>query len=367
MNAKLLKIYRFILLYGVERTIVKTASRVMKYQMKYLLPKSFILQAKRTVSLIGCGQFGFATISYFVLKLKGKVFLDCYDLNNERSKFLGKFYGYNSQEDLEKVFTNPACKLIYIASNHATHTAYAIKALENKKDVYIEKPISVTQEQYAKLSKAMEGSSNRVFTGYNRPFSRSMRKITSMIENNKKPISLNCFVSAHTISDDHWYRNPEEGTRICGNVAHWIDLMIHIMQKRGEIPTEFEVTILHADKNDTNDNLTLSIRTPMNDISSIFITSRTEPMEGVNETINLQCGDVIAKIDDFKKLTIWQGDYKYDRKFLRKDVGHKRAVSQPFLEEKYLRQWKEIETSSWLILEITEMVNKGIYNKVLVK
>jgi predicted dehydrogenase len=365
MKNKIIKLYRFIKLYGFERTIIKVASRLNNWKMKYLILKNFGFSEKKSISLIGCGQFGFATISYFILKTQGKRFLDCFDINSDRSNLTAKFYGYNECLNLEKLFSNPKCNLIYIASNHFSHAEYAIKALKSNKDVYIEKPISVSKKQYTELKSTIEISKQKVYFGYNRPFSKAIIKICSEIKNNCQPLSLNCFVSGHIINKNHWYRNPQEGTRICGNVGHWIDLMVHIMHKRGVIPSNFEICILQANYDEIDDNLSISIRTDFNDITNIFITSRIEPLEGINETINLQCGEVIAKIDDFTRMTIWKNEIKIKKKYYPKDVGHKLAILQPFMGQQYQRNFIEIDTSTLLMLEITEMVKNRIKNRTI--
>lgn len=362
MKSKLLKIYRFILLYGFERTVVKTASRSGSKIMKLMLLKNYSFQKERSISLIGCGQFGFATISYLLLRNQGKKFLDCYDIDPKRSELASKFYNYKQQLNCQDLLNNPKCKLVYIASNHHSHTDYAIEALQKGKDVYIEKPLSVNKEQFEKLKAAFSQTQNRFFVGYNRPFSKAIRKTHDFIANNQKPLTLNCFISGHVIGADHWYRIPNEGTRICGNVGHWIDLMVHLMNKRGHIPTEFEVSILAANPKEFDDNINISIRSNFNDITSILITARTEPFEGINETINLQCGSTIAKIDDFKRVTIWNDEQKISKKYWRKDVGHQMAINQPFLDKSKLRDWREVEVSTRIMLEITDMVNNGIKN-----
>lgn len=363
LRFKIIKIYRFSVLYGLGRTLVKIASRSRRVMLKYLLIDYYKPQNKRYVSLIGCGQFGFATISYLLLRNQGRVFLDCYDINRDRVKLMSNFFGYNYCEDVERLIRNPKCKIIYIASNHYSHTDYAIKALQNGRDVYLEKPIAVNRIQFAALKESITQTDNRLFVGYNRPFSLASRKISNEIRNNLSPISLNCFISGHVLSPDHWYRRPEEGTRICGNVGHWIDLMVHFMNQRGLIPNEFEVSIVQASAIDFDDNLSISIVSNFQDITSIMITSRTEPFEGINETINLQCGDVIAKIDDFQYLKLWKKERKYSKKYRFKDVGHSRAINQPFLLSKDLRDWKELEISTLLMLEITEMVTSNIAMK----
>ena len=89
-----------------------------------------------------------------------------------------------------------------------------------------------------------------------------------------------------------------------------------------------------------------------------MLSSRTEPFEGINETINIQCDDVIAKIDDFRKLTIWKNDYFFKKKYFPKDVGHRKSVNQPW--GKFKRDWHEVELSTLLMLHIKDMVENGI-------
>lgn len=100
---------------------------------------------------------------------------------------------------------------------------------------------------------------------------------------------------------DHWYRLPEEGTRVCGNIGHWIDLAVHLMKTRGRIPEKFIISISYSDVKDFDDNISITITTNLRDLINIILTARSEPLEGVNETINFQCGNLIAKIDDFRK------------------------------------------------------------------
>ena len=166
---------------------------------------------------------------------------------------------------------------------------------------------------------------------------------------------MNFFVIGHKISNSHWYHDPKEGTRICGNVAHWIDLMVNLMNTRGEIPTYFSINIKFTSNTKKDDNFIISISTNYEDIVSIFFTTRSEPFEGVNETLNLQCGSVISKIDDFRNLQIWDNDFYFKKRFIFKNVGHERAILQPFTNLN-TRKFIEIEISTIIMLEISEMI-----------
>jgi len=349
MNKSVLKVIRYIAIYGFVRAFVKVEGR-LRLHLSLLNFKK-----KRDISIIGCGQFPFSTIAYFLFFNRRGNFLGCYDIVYEKAKSLGRFYGMKKiYSDVNDLLNDEKCKLIYIASNHSTHTDYAIEALKRNIDVYIEKPISVSNSQFNSLREAIQESKASIYVGYNRPHSKAIKYIDLKIKDKQKPITLNCFITGHKIEKDHWYRNPEEGTRVCGNMGHWIDLMVHLFAQRGYVPRNYFLQIAYANIDEFDDNIIVNIRTDFEDIISICLTSRSEPFEGINETISLQCDDIIAKIDDFRKLTFWQGDVKINKIFWPKDVGHKEAIMQPFREEK--RNFREVEVSTLLMLEVKHMV-----------
>jgi len=110
-----------------------------------------------------------------------------------------------------------------------------------------------------------------------------------------------------------------------------------------------------ADPSEPDDNLAISITSDMGDLFSVMLSSRTEPFEGIHETINIQHHETIAKIDDFRRLTIWQGEQRLDRRFWPKEVGHAGAIAQPF-GGAIQREWDEVVRSTQLMLHIADMV-----------
>ncbi len=94
--------------------------------------------------------------------------------------------------------------------------------------------------------------------------------------------------------------------------------------------------------------------TEFRDLITITLTSRSEPFEGIIENINFQCGEVSAVISDFRRMKLCIGDKKYSYKYFPKDVGHKKAINQPWDKEK--RNFYEIEISTTLMLVMTDMV-----------
>ncbi|UZH54647.1 Gfo/Idh/MocA family oxidoreductase [Salinimicrobium tongyeongense] len=350
------KVTRFFLIYGFGRAIIKVAGRTRNVFLHYFFPKLFFDKRKKSISLIGCGQFGFSTISYFLLKKQGNKFLECFDTDKENQNSTANFWQYQSQDSVNNLLANPACDIVYIASNHHSHSSYAIKALNYGKRVYIEKPIAVNYPQFANLLDSKEATKKEVYVGYNRPFSKAISQLKEY-QDEKIPLTLNCFVIGHKIEQDHWYRNPEEGTRVCGNMGHWIDLAVHLLAARNFVPESFDISISYTSESERDDNVAVTMTTEFKDLITIILSAREEPFEGINETINFQSGKLIAKIDDFRKMQVWKGSKYKNYSYKPKDVGHLKAINQPFDKEK--RNFNEVVISTILMLEITDMVKKG--------
>jgi predicted dehydrogenase len=248
-------------------------------------------------------------------------------------------------------------RTVYIASNHASHVPYALQALARGIDVYIEKPVAVSREQLRRLVDACAASGARIHAGYNRPFAGATRALRALMPIDAGAgLTLQCFVSGHRLGADHWYRRPDEGTRVCGNLGHWLDLLIHVLAWRG-LPDRLDISLTCADDSEPDDNLSVAVRSDRADLFVVTLGSRCEPYEGIRETIDVQHGETIACIDDFRTLTVRQGARLVKRHFWPKDVGHRLAVLQPWGEAQ--RPWSEVLLSTLLMLQVADMVRDG--------
>jgi hypothetical protein len=125
------KFLRFVSIYGFRRTFVKVFGRL---RIKSIFSLRLDLRRyPKNVGIIGCGQFAFSTIAYFLDKNRGKVLLTVFDINQENVISLANYFGVNYiARNVEEMLADEKLNLLFIASNHYTHTDYAIKALEKK-------------------------------------------------------------------------------------------------------------------------------------------------------------------------------------------------------------------------------------------
>lgn len=353
-SSSLNKVWRFVQIYGIGRTWFKIAGR--RRSFAWLRLPAF-RRSRKDIGVIGCGQFAFSTLGYVIGRHFGDRFSICFDTDAAKSASLARFLRVPKiAATAADVIRSEATRIVYIMSNHASHAGYAIESIRSGKATFIEKPVSVTREQFARLCQAMRTFKAPVYAGYNRPFSQAIVELRNVARDQSGPVSLNCFVIGHRIPEAHWYRDPREGTRICGNVGHWLDLTVHILSWE-KLPDRWNISIAYSADTDRDDNLAISLVSESGDLVVIALTSRSEPFEGINETIVLQKGDVAAKIDDFRSMTVWKGGSVRTHRYWPKDVGHEAALLQPFKESG--RQWREVELSTLLMLFIMDMVVQG--------
>ncbi len=358
MNKSVKKILRYIRIYGVLRTLTKVLGRLRPNLKLWLLLKfpNYSRSGKR-IGLVGCGHHAFSSLAYYLTAASNSNIVFALDIDEKASSSLAVAYGATDvgSEYIPDKQGVALPDLVYISSNHASHTDYAINFLEYGCDVFIEKPVSINTEQLDKLSAVVSHSGRAVYVGYNRPHSPAIQLIKEYSTDKELPFTLSCFISGHFIPEDHWYRDPSEGTRIVSNLGHWIDLASYMLFWAKKPPEFLDVSVSYSNQNTPSDNIVVTIVSPRHDLITMTFTSRSEPFEGVNETINYQQSDLIAKVDDFRTTKIWKAERYKKYRHWPKNNGHKSTVLQPFASAER-RQWNEIEYSTRLMLHIEEMV-----------
>jgi predicted dehydrogenase len=319
---RLRKTLRYVRLYGPSRTLTKVRGQ---YHMRAVGRRGRIRpgRADAHVGIIGCGNFAYSHIAYFLEREHGAVVRGVMDVDGARAHSLARRYrAHYATEDARRVIEDPEIDLIYVASNHASHADYAIQALELGKSVHIEKPHVVTDDQLVRLCRAMSESTGQVRLGFNRPGSRLGRLARDLIDQEPGASVLNWFVAGHEISADHWYHRPEEGGRVLGNLCHWTDFVLQLVPAGARHP--IEVHPARAAVSDTN--LSVSYVFGEGTVAAITFSAKGHTFEGVRERFSAHCGDLLLNLNDFHHL---EADVREKRTRIRlrfRDHGHREAV-----------------------------------------
>ena len=80
------------------------------------------------------------------------------------------------------------------------------------------------------------------------------------------------------------------------NMGHWIDLSVHLLLAKRNFPQYIDISYIVSDPQRASDNISIVMTSNNKDLLSIFFSSRSEPFEGVSESIIFQQNEMIAKL-----------------------------------------------------------------------
>jgi predicted dehydrogenase len=140
---------------------------------------------------------------------------------------IGKRFGFaEAVSSAEEVLDDKEVNLVVVGTRHDLHAELARKALERNKNVLVEKPLALNDDQLDAVLEVAEKSSGRLMVGFNRRFSPSALQAKEHFAKRDTPLSILYRVNAGHIPKEHWTQDPAEGGgRIVGEVCHFVDLM----------------------------------------------------------------------------------------------------------------------------------------------
>lgn len=366
------KVLRYIRLYGFKRTLVKVRGQ---YHMKKSYAEHPKLKGNSAghVGLLGCGNFAFSAIAYYLRKNFGNVIRGAMDVDLNRAISLSEQYNADYYtDDAKKIIDDPEIDLVYIASNHATHAEYAIECLEAGKSVHIEKPHVVHEDQLVRLCQAMQESTGRVGLGFNRPNSKIGKTIKNYLAEQDGAMMLNWFVAGHEIDPGHWYFDEQEGGRILGNLCHWTDFIYQMVPEENRYPIVINPT--RAERSDCDIAVTYVFGD--GSIAIITFSAKGHTFEGVRESFSAHRGNALMAMSDFKSLTVEIVDKKIVCSPFYRDHGHSGAIEFSYEASKrerdgcsisYIWETGELFLKTKEALENRAQITVQAYDKAILK
>ncbi len=320
------KTLRYVRLYGPARTAVKVRGQV--HMRAGDRPRRAVGPGRDPgahVGIIGCGNFAFTTLAYFLAKEHGAVVRGAMDIVPERAASLARRYGAAyATDDAERLLADDAIDLVFIASNHASHADYAMRAMRAGKDVHIEKPHVVSEAELDALAETMQSTGRKVRLGFNRPASALGAQALAELGREDGPLMLDWFVVGHELPADHWYNDPGEGGRVLGNLCHWTDFALRAVPDGRRFPIEVRPAF---DAPGDDDTLAVVLAFGDGSVATIaFCGAKTHAYEGVRERLSAHRGDALVALTDFSDLRVERGPARAHRRLLFRDHGHRRTV-----------------------------------------
>lgn len=278
-----------------------------------------------------------------------------------------RFGFYSAATDWRHAIEDPLSTTIVIASFHDSHALIAAEALDHGKKVLLEKPPVVTKADLdLLLTAARSGSFLEV--GYNRryaPFSRTTR---DLLAESDSPATITMLVKEVEIPPAHWYRWPNQGTRVTGNLCHWIDLAIFLIGARG---TPREMTLSAPADVEPDEERALTVVFDDGSTATIIATQRGDFTLGVQELIDVRQADLSIRIHDFRRFHATRSGRTIRRSRSRRNKGHRAMYDEMLLRAKTnqpaLYSLEDLALTSNLTILATEMVRSGKRHLTLVE
>ncbi len=272
-----------------------------------------------SVGMIGAGSFA---QNFLLPALKDKIHFTgvaTARANNARNMADKYSFAYATGEASE-ILADKNINTVFIATRHHSHAEYVLGALQNNKNVFVEKPLCMNEDELESIREVYVKNNARLMVGFNRRFAPFIQKIKNTFNTNQ-PLAINYRINAGVIPAEHWVHDATiGGGRILGEVCHFIDLCMFISGSK-------IISVSANAMDDTqhlNDTLIINLRFENGSIASIsYFSNGNKNLE--KETLEVFSNGVVAIVNDFQTLQIF-GKNKSEQKATI-DKGHTQEVA----------------------------------------
>jgi predicted dehydrogenase len=197
------------------------------------------------------------------------------------------------------VLEDESLDAIFVVTRHASHADLVCRALETGKAVFVEKPLALTAEELDRITEVIVKTGNdRLMVGFNRRFAPMLAKMKADFGPASSAAVTRYLVNAGPLGADSWYRNEGEGSRFTGEGGHFLDTLSWWADS---LPEE-----VYAVGGPDSDDLQVTVRFA-NGASGVISYLTGGNVRFPKETLDATGGGRSARLDNFRKATVWTG------------------------------------------------------------
>ena len=338
-----------------------------KLNLKQYSPKQNRLPIQ--IGFIGAGSYAQNYLLPILKKIKDVSLKGVMTATGTGARSVADRFGFDFCTDQDKdIFNDSEINTIFIATRHDSHAELVQKAIEAGKNVFVEKPLCMKEEELHQIIKKLKrpdtSKENKLnpnhpilMVGYNRRFSPLGRLLKDNFQDG--PMAMTYRINAGRIPADSWIQDPSfGGGRIIGEVCHFVDFLTFI---NGSLPISVYAKTM-KDSNELNDTINISITYENGSIGSIsyFANGDTSMPK---ERCEIYANGCVAVLDDFKNLSIYANGKRTQKRHLLQDKGQKCEIDY-FIESiltdpSKIIPLEEIINTSTVTFKIIESIQKG--------
>jgi predicted dehydrogenase/threonine dehydrogenase-like Zn-dependent dehydrogenase len=292
--------------------------------------------AKAVTGFIGAGNFTKMTMLPS-LKGTGARFKYIASSGGVSGTTLAKKFGFAlSTTDHNEILNDAEVDTVFITTRHNSHAKFVIESLKAGKNVFVEKPLAINDDQLSEIIKTYqecrENDSPATLTvGFNRRFSPHTQAIKHALGKTPGEMNIAATMNAGFIPYNVWVHDMEVGGgRIIGEACHYMDLCVYLsgseisavcMNSMGKNPKE----------NSDNASILLRFKNGSNAVINYFANGSKSYSK---ERIEVYSHERVIIMDNFRTTRAY-GIKGFKNLKTRIDKGHRAQFAE------YIRRIRE--------------------------
>lgn len=300
------------------------------------------------IAIIGAGNFTKMTMMPMLKKIDSPVKYIVSNGGLSASNLAKKYKIPFSTTDYQSVLNDPEVGSVIITTRHNLHADLAIKALENNKHVFVEKPLSLNKDQLHSIIQSFnqsreQGLNISLTVGFNRRFSPFVLKAKSLVAD---PSSLNMIatMNAGFIPPEVWVHDLKiGGGRIIGEACHFMDLAVFLT---GSLIKTVSMSSLGDNFDASTDNAILTLKFE-NGAQAVVNYFSNGSKSYSKERVELYSQNKTLVIDNFREI-IGYGFKGFKKMKSKQDKGH---------FEQFKRYFEFIKNGGSPLIPFEELIN----------
>lgn len=223
----------------------------------------------------------------------------------------------NSTTDYHQILKDDEVDTVIITTRHNAHASMTLEALKAGKNVFVEKPLALSQEELEAIIKAYKEGNQSLTVGFNRRFSPHIIKMKSLVDS-KTPKNIIATMNAGFIPPEVWVHDMEVGGgRIVGEACHYIDLITYLTGSKVKAVC---MSALGVTPKENTDNASILLKYDNGDQAVINYFSNGNKAYS-KERVELYAEEKVLIMDNFRTLKAY-GVKGFSSMKTKLDKGH---------------------------------------------
>jgi predicted dehydrogenase/threonine dehydrogenase-like Zn-dependent dehydrogenase len=314
------------------------------------------------LGLIGGGSFTKNLLLPALAKVGGVPLVGVATTTGATATHIAAKFGFAyATTDYQELLRDAAIGRVMITTRHNLHGPLVREALAAGKDVFVEKPLCLTEAELAHIEAAYHPA-RFLMVGFNRRFAPLAQQVKAFLSGRTTPLVMTYRINAGYIADDSWVHDPEVGGgRLSGEVCHFLDFLVFMAESE---PAQVSAKAIAGSlgRYRPDDNLAITLTCKDGSLGTIIYTAKGSKAFS-RERFEVFCEDSVAVIEDFRRGQLVRAGRTRRLKKLSSDLGYQAELA--FFSRQgpgcghFQQQFNRYVASTRLTLKAAEALRTG--------